>query len=83
MAFVKGNTCLDDVMIRIITEYDEENPDIRQIRLEISHENFEDTEIFIFPDGTQIKELDLDAKIQEYWENHWDGGASWQREFGG
>lgn len=81
MAFKKGETCLDEVTIKIFTEYDEDDASISQIRVEITHDGMQDKETFIFPDMTQIQELDLDTKIQEYYDNHWDGGASWMKEY--
>lgn len=81
MAFKKGETCLDEVTIKILTEYDEDDTSISQIKVEITHDCMQDKETFIFPDMTQIQELDLDTKIQEYYDNHWDGGSSWMKEY--
>ena len=82
MAFVNGETCLDEVVIKIITQYDEYNIEETQIKVEISHDNGQDKELHIFSNDPQLCELDLDKLVQEYYENHWDGGSSWMQKYG-
>ena len=82
MTFKQGESCLDEVTIKILTERDEDDPSDYQIRLEISHDNSQDKEVLLFPEGIQLQDLDIQARLEIYFDNHWDSGISYNRLYG-